>query len=178
MFVVYLVLLTWLILWKFEVPYTHANSRVVKLVPFIATPPRFGSSQAAEVVANFLLFVPFGSYLGLLAPSWRWWKSAGVIAAASIGLEIVEYVLAVGRTDVTDVIVNTTGGMVGLGLLALLRRGLRDRTSRVMARVLATLTVLALLAVGLFLASPLHFGPPRDGGDRLPALSQAHPDAP
>jgi glycopeptide antibiotics resistance protein len=169
LFAVYLVLLVWLVLWKFDIPYTDATARVVKLVPFVSRLPQFGPSQPAEVVANLLIFVPFGVYLGLIARSWRWWKSVAVMAAASAGLEIVEYVLAVGSTDVTDVIVNTAGGVAGLVLVAALRRLLGERITVVMTRVLAILTLLAVLAVALFIASPLHYGPPRDRGG-LPPL--------
>ena len=52
--------------------------------------------------------------------------------------------------------------MAGIGLLALARRRLRARTTAVMTRVCAIGTVLALLACGVFVASPLHYAPPRD----------------
>jgi len=170
LFAIYLVLLVWLVLWKFDMPYTDATARVVKLIPFVSNLPEFGPSQPAEVAANLLIFVPFGVYLGLIARSWPWWKSAAVMAAASAGLEIAEYVLAVGSTDVTDVIVNTVGGIAGLVLVAAIRSLLRERTTVVMTRMLSILTLLAMLAIALFIASPLHYGPPRDGGDRLPPL--------
>ena len=126
---VYLVLLAWVVLWKLEVPWVgEAGERIVKLVPFVATGDA-GASTPFEVVANLALFVPFGVYLGLLAPSWPWWKVAGTVAAVSLALEVAQYVLAVGSSDLTDVVVNTAGGVVGLGLVALARRrfGARDR---------------------------------------------------
>ena len=175
LFGIYLVLLVWLVLWKFDVPYTDATARVVKLIPFVSNLPEFGPSQPAEVVANLLIFVPFGVYLGLIARSWPWWRSAAVVAAASAGLEIAEYVLAVGSTDITDVIVNTAGGMAGLLLVAAIRRVFRERTTAVMTRMLSILTLLAVLAVALFIASPLHYGPPHDGRDRLPSMPRSEP---
>ena len=36
--------------------------------------------------------------------------------SGSLILEISQYILAVGRTDVTDLITNTCGGMAGVGL--------------------------------------------------------------
>ena len=71
---------------------------------------------------NILLFIPFGLYLGLLAPSWRWWKATGVFVGASLVLEVIQHLLSTGSFDITDVIVNTAGGLAGLGLLALARR--------------------------------------------------------
>jgi len=158
--VVYLVLLAWAVLWKLETPWVGgAYRRVVKFVPFVST-ARTGASTPVDVVTNVLLFVPFGVYLGLLAPRWSWRKVVGAAAGVSLVLEVAQYVLAVGSTDLTDVLVNSAGGAVGLGLLALARRRLGDRTGAVMARVCANGTVLALVAAGLVVASPVRYAPP------------------
>lgn len=163
LFAVYLAMLAWIVLWKLEIPYVGGGAlRLVKLVPFVAAGGA-GASAPFEVVVNGVLFVPFGLYLGLLAPSWPWWKAAGTIAGASLALEVTQYVLALGSSDVTDLVVNTAGGLVGIGLLVLVRRGLRARTAAVMRRVCSVGTVLALLAIAVFIASPLRFAPPRDG---------------
>lgn len=162
LFVVYLVLLGWIVLWKLEVPYVGGGAlRLIKLVPFVPSAGA-GASAPFEAVVNSVLFVPFGVYLGLVAQSWRWWKAAAVIAAASLALEVAQYVLALGSSDVTDLILNTAGGLAGFGLLALARRRLRARTARVMTRVCSIGTVLALLAIGIFLASPIRYAPPRE----------------
>ncbi|MDQ2660796.1 MAG: VanZ family protein [Actinomycetota bacterium] len=159
LFLVYLVLLAGIVLWKLEVPYVGAGSlRQVKLIPF-APGAGFGASAPREVVANLVLFVPFGLYLGLLAPSWPWVKIAGAIAGASSALEAAQYILAVGSSDITDVIVNTAGGLVGLSLLVPVRRRLRERTGGVMARVCAIATMFSLLMVGIFVGSSLRYAP-------------------
>ena len=136
LFAVYLVLLAWIVLWKLEVPYVGEGAlRQIKLVPFVPS-GTFGASAPSEVVANILLFVPFGLYLGVLAPSWRWWKAAAAIAGASLVLEAAQYLLSVGSADVTDLIANTAGGLVGLGLLAMMHRRLAARTITVVTTVL------------------------------------------
>jgi len=162
LFVVYLVVLVWTVLWKLEVPWTGGDT-MVKLVPFVAAGGA-GASAPVEVVANLVLFVPLGIYLGLLAPRWPWWAAAGTIAGASVALEVTQYVLAVGRSDTTDVIVNTVGGLVGLGLLALARHTLAARTATVMTQICSIATVLALLGGGLYLASPWQPVHVRDAG--------------
>ncbi|WP_022890460.1 hypothetical protein [Agromyces italicus] len=63
---------------------------------------------------------------------------------------------------VTDVIVNTAGGLVGLGLLAVMRHPRQDRTRTVLTRVASIGTAVALLAAVLFVASPMHYAPLRD----------------
>lgn len=162
LFAVYLILLTWVVLWKLELPYVGVGAlREVKLVPFVPS-TGYGASAPVEVVANVVLFVPFGLYLGLLAPAWRWWKVAGVLAGASLVLEVAQYSLILGSSDITDLVVNTAGGLAGLGLLARARRRLQERTGAVMTRVCAIGTVLSLLAVGIFVVSPVHYAPLRD----------------
>jgi glycopeptide antibiotics resistance protein len=162
LFAVYLVLLAWIVMWKLEVPHIGGGElRQIKLVPF-APSACDGASELSEVVANVLLFLPFGLYLGLLAPTWPSWKRAGTVAGASLALEVAQYVLAVGSSDITDPITNTTGGLAGLGLLVLARRRLGARTVAAMTRVCSIVTVLALLATAILVVSPLSFAPPKD----------------
>ena len=137
LFVVYLVLLIWIVLWKLAVPWVGEAALLphpIKLVPFLPN-TEAGASAPVEVVANILLFVPFGLYLGLLAPLWQRWKVTGVFVGASLVLEITQHVLSTGSFDITDIIVNTAGGLAGLGLLTLVRRRYQARTAAVMTRV-------------------------------------------
>ncbi|RXZ50288.1 VanZ family protein [Agromyces fucosus] len=173
-FALYLALLAWIVMWKLEVPYLGMGElRQVKLVPFVSDDCN-GASAPSEVVANVVFFVPFGLYLGLLAPAWPWWKATVAIAGASLTLEVAQYALAVGSTDITDLVTNTAGGLIGLALLAMVRRRLGERTTAVMTRVLSGLTVLILIATAAFVASPMSFAPQRDvwvSGPGMPVTS-------
>jgi glycopeptide antibiotics resistance protein len=158
------VLLAWIVLWKLDAPYIGAAAllpRPIKLVPFVATADA-GASAPVEVAINLVQFVPFGLYLGLLAPAWPLWRKVAVLFGASLLLEIAKHVLSIGSFDSTDVLVNTAGGLLGLGLLTLVRRTLRLRTPPVLTRVCPVGTVLAVLAVALFIASPLHYAQQHD----------------
>jgi len=161
LFAAYLVLVTWLVLWKLGTPAIgEPGSRVIKLVPFVAAGGS-GASEPVELALNLAIFVPFGIYLGLLAPSWPWWRAAATFAGASLALEVAQYALAVGSTDATDVVVNTAGGLAGLGVVVLARRTLHARTTTVLTRWCAAGTALAMVLVGLFVASPVRLtGPP------------------
>lgn len=172
LFVIYLALLAWVVLWKLEIPYVGEGPlRHIKLIPFAPT-AEDGASEPFEIIANFTLFVPFGLYLGLIAPAWPWWKLAGVVAGSSLALEVTQYVLAVGSSDLTDLIVNTAGGVAGLGLLVLARRRLQDRTGTVMTRVCSIGTVVFLLAAGFFISSPVRYAPPRDVRGEIPPIPE------
>jgi glycopeptide antibiotics resistance protein len=176
LFVIYLILLAWMVLWKLEVPWIGEAAllpRPIKLVPFLPSGDA-GASAPQEVVANLLLFVPFGIYLGLLAPSWTWWAKTGVFVGASMALEITQHLISVGSFDITDVIVNAAGGLAGLGLLALVRRSLHARTAAVVTRICLIGTVVSLVAVAVFIVSPLHYGPQRDVIVRTPSSAGQH----
>lgn len=159
-FVVYLAVLGWIILWKLEVPHVGDGSlRVIKLVPFIASGDA-GASAPLELVVNLLLFVPLGTYLGVLVPAMRWGRAALTILGASFSLEVIQYALALGSSDVTDLIVNTAGGLLGFGVLALARRAVGSRATVSMSRACIVVTTALLVLAVLFVLSPLRFAPP------------------
>jgi len=160
LFSVYLVLLAWIVLWKLELPHVGvAGVRQVKPLPFVADAD-FGANEPLEIAVNVVLFIPFGLYLGLIAPSWSWRRAVWVLAGASLVLETVQYLLAIGVSDTTDVIVNTAGGLAGLWLLSRTRRRFGAEAPDVMIRVCAVGTGLALVASTLFFLSPLHYSQP------------------
>ncbi|QIG40750.1 VanZ family protein [Microbacterium sp. 4R-513] len=171
LFGVYVVLLIWIVLWKLNLPWIGVH-RLVKLVPFVPTGAE-GPSEPLEIAINFLLFVPFGIYLALLAPSWRWWRATLVVAGTSLLLEAAQFAFGVGSSDTSDLIVNTMGGLAGMGLVAAIVRRQRPELARaVIARGLSIGTVLAVAAAAVFVAAPLHYGrPPGDGPRQAPGQS-------
>lgn len=177
LFAVYLALLVWAVMWKLGVPSLHGgDTRAVKLVPFVAG-DGYGVSSPFEMVANVALFVPFGVYLGLLAPRWGWGRIGVLAAVVSVGFETAQYVLAVGSSDVTDVILNTAGAVAGVVLLAVVRRALGARTPSVLAAVCAAGTVLALAASAAFVAGPVRYGPPPGEAPHVRSWHGAGPSA-
>ena len=159
LFVVYLVLLVWIILWKLEVPSIGAAAglaRPIKLVPYLPSGD-FDASDPLEVLVNILLFVPFGIYLGMLAPRLRWWAIAGILIVSSLALETTQHLLSVGSFDLTDVIDNSLGGLIGFGALVLAQRRLGAKAGWLATRVCLIGGVVAVLAVAAFIASPLRF---------------------
>jgi glycopeptide antibiotics resistance protein len=128
--------------------------RRLVIAMFVVSSGDANASNPLEVLANVALFVPFGAYLGVLG-RWRWFVIASVLVASSVVLEAVQHVLSVGSFDTTDVIANTSGGLLGLLLARLL-------STTMMTRVLVIGTLLALVAAAAFTASPLQYHAPRD----------------
>ncbi|MBN9139290.1 MAG: VanZ family protein [Micrococcales bacterium] len=147
LFAVYLVVLTWLVLWKLHAPFVGDDGmRGLKLMPFVAA-EGYGASQPREVAGNIAVFVPFGLYLGMLAQNWSWLRVVGTVAFASAAMELTQFVLAVGSTDTSDVIANATGGLLGFLIALIVRRS--PRASAFATGLLAAGTVVMLAAVAL-----------------------------
>ena len=75
-----------------------------------------------EVIANILLFIPFGFLAGKL---WGW-KAIALAAFLSFCIEAVQLTLHLGFFEIDDVIHNTVGAALGF-LLVLLIHTIKER---------------------------------------------------
>ena len=152
LFTVYALLLVGLILFKFPFDYgIQTIHREVNLIPFAGSVTQDGSFSYSEVIQNVLAFVPLGIYLGMLKPHWSFWVRLLVVIGTTVLFETIQYSFAIGRADITDVIGNTLGGLVGIGIYAAVAQGLGSRTRRVINLICLVLTVLFVL-FGAYLA--------------------------
>ena len=72
------------------------------------------------MLANIGIFFPVGFFPALLWRGWRWWKALLLGLLTSCTIECIQFFI--GRsTDIDDVILNTTGAVLGFGLYALFR---------------------------------------------------------
>ena len=77
--------------------------------------------DVVEVAANVAMFVP----LGLLVVAWRgpWWLALVLGVTVSSAIELTQlWFLPTRVADVGDVVANTLGAVIGLGLGKLLKR--------------------------------------------------------
>ncbi len=139
---VYLLVLIWIILFKLDFRLNIGYLRGINLIPFhydIET-----SGHFAEVRDNVLIFVPLGLYLGLLGVKPLTSILSGFCLSAA--LELLQYVLGVGVTDITDLITNTAGTALGVLIFALLTQIFKNRP-----RLESVLRIIAAAATLLFL---------------------------
>ncbi len=112
LFALYLVILAWLILFKFSIHIAsvlHYDKRSLNFVPFANA-----SGSSGESVANVLVFIPFGLLLGVNFKRMGFLTKLLIVLSASIAAEAIQYMFAIGATDITDVITNTLGGLTGI----------------------------------------------------------------
>ena len=106
-----------------------------------------------EVLENFLVFVPMGIYLQMLLPRTKLYVKFMLIAGTSFLLETMQYILAVGRSDITDVLTNTAGGLLGLAVYSMAARliGNRIKANRLFSILAGIVSVVVIGLLGLLL---------------------------
>jgi glycopeptide antibiotics resistance protein len=159
---VYLLLLVGVILFKLPF-YSTADdvARVINMIPLAGFFDDEGALMWEEIAYNVFLFVPFGIYLGMLT-RWSLRRQVLTVVGLSLGLELAQYLFALGVTDVTDLIDNTLGGIVGIGIATALKKLFGTRATSVVAVPASLLTVLVVARFG-YLYYLSHFvmgGPP------------------
>lgn len=144
LFLFYLAVLTWIIVFKMSFSLSEIQGvREINFIPFHASVVVNGKIDISEMLQNMLAFAPFGIYAGVLWKKWSIKEKVFAFFAVSCIYEIVQYILAVGRTDVTDIINNTLGGMLGLIIYGILRKICRTerRTEKFIAVCAGVFTI-------------------------------------
>ena len=128
LFLIYLALLVWIILFKLQFSISDLDKvRSINLIPFHYDKEVGAAFHLTEVLENFLIFVPMGIYLQMLLPRTKLYVKFMLIAGTSFLLETMQYILAVGRSDITDVLTNTAGGLLGLAIYSMAARLIGNR---------------------------------------------------
>lgn len=156
LFAVYMVLLVWIILFKLQLSIPELNkNRSVNLIPFYYENEVGMNFHLKEVIENIMIFIPFGIYLCMFKHRLSFKMKLFVILTASFALEIFQYILAIGGTDITDIITNTCGGIMGLGLYELAIRIFHgeEQVNRILTVFAAIVTVLTVGGLSVLLIS-------------------------
>jgi len=142
LFIVYLVVICWILLFKLGVRFSYMGERNVNLIPF--NEPSIINS---ENILNIVVFVPLGVYAGILFGNWPFGKKSLFFFLLSLLVEGLQYVSRIGAFDVTDIVANTLGGIVGLVLFKAIDNAFIDsaKTQRFI-NIIATIgTILMVL---------------------------------
>lgn len=159
LFYLYLFLLSWCILFKFETQLQFINcfqqERVVNWVPFTQPVIVNGDIVFAEMGFNLLFFIPFGVCLPILAPNWTYKKIVSLGLLLSLLYETLQFILAIGISDVTDLLFNTLGVCCGILLYQLINNLFNNRitvlinTIGILFVAIPTIGLLTLVILGL-----------------------------
>jgi glycopeptide antibiotics resistance protein len=114
LFVIYLIALFWILLFKLGVRFSYMETRSVNLIPFSELLILNGKIDFGEIIMNVIIFVPLGIYAGILFKRWVWGKNLFFFFLISLIVEGLQFILGAGAFDITDIITNTSGGIIGL----------------------------------------------------------------
>lgn len=154
--VLYLLFLSWLVLFKLTFSFSallNYHHRSLNLVPFAAPSIVNGKINYGEMIGNCLFFIPFGVLLNLNFKKVSFLRKLASVLLFSLTVEIIQYIFAIGASDITDVITNTLGGFLGLELYSLSNKYIKDKK---LDRVIISVGTL-LLVLLIFIHVNHHF---------------------
>lgn len=149
LFIVYFMMLTWIIVFKMELSMSNlVAERSINLIPFKESVIVNGKISFSEIIDNAIVFIPVGVFTAMLADNWKFIKMAAVPFGISLFYEITQYIFAVGACDITDLINNTLGGIVGILIFKLRRKVLGDKAYKVVNIFSIMCVVLIVIMIG------------------------------
>lgn len=153
-FGLYLFLLAWLILLKFQIDLSMlSHMRSVNLIPFAGSLVINGRLAVHEIIYNMLVFVPLGVYVQIYRPHWSIGRRLLPGLSLSLLFELIQYMFAIGASDITDVIGNTLGGIFGVGLCLLVRSFAPKQYVTLFNAVGSAIEITALLLLAVLFAA-------------------------
>ena len=150
LFAIYMCLLTGVIL--FKLPFYSVGLsegvRIINLIPLGGSFDDEGVLVWREIMENILIFVPFGVYISMLKGKWSFMKKLLPILGLSFVFEMTQFIFAMGRSDMTDLLGNTLGGGIGICCYGLLFRFFGSRAIKVVNLIALAATVYVVLYFG------------------------------
>ena len=146
LFIIYLIAICWILLFKLGVPFSYMGKRSVNLIPFSEP-----STLNSENILNVIIFVPLGIYAGILFRRWLFGKKLLFVFLFSLLVEGLQYILRLGAFDVTDIMTNTLGGLIGLIIYKAIEKAVNSsiKAQKFINIIAATGTVLMILLLVL-----------------------------
>ncbi|EGT3655741.1 vanZ like family protein [Clostridioides difficile CD149] len=158
LFIVYIIILTWIILFKLQFDISSLetmNLRSINLVPFTGSLIINDRVDISEIILNVVIFVPFGIYVCMLKEEWSFIKKVIPIFITSLAFETLQYIFALGASDITDLIGNTLGGIIGIAVFMLLSKIFKNNTIKIINVLALIVTIIVVLFLGLVIFANL-----------------------
>lgn len=150
--ILYLLALTWIIVFKLQFSFKDLDHlRGINLIPFQGSVIVNGKISFGEIYNNVIAFIPFGILLCALQQEKPFLKKVAPIFLTSLLFEIVQFVFAIGASDITDLIGNTLGGMIGMGIFFILSKIFKAKVNKVVNIVSLIGAIVLGMFVGLLL---------------------------
>jgi len=155
LFGIYIFFLLWIILFKLSFSFSQfiglSKEQSINLIPFYY--PAEVNFHLKEVIANIIIFIPLGVYLKMLDVNSKKVILYGIVF--SILLEVSQFIFKIGASDITDLITNTVGTILGVCGYILLERTFKnkEKINDVLIIISLIFTILFLLLIILLIMS-------------------------
>ncbi|EQE44584.1 vanZ like family protein [Clostridioides difficile CD41] len=131
------------------------NLRSINLIPFAGSLIINNRVDISEIILNVAIFVPFGIYVCMLKEEWSFIKKVIPIFITSLVFETLQYIFALGASDITDLIGNTLGGIIGIAVFMLLSKIFKNNTIKIINVLALIVTIIVVLFLGLVIFANL-----------------------
>ena len=152
LFAVYFLILVWILLFKMSFSLDELyKSRSINLIPFMGSVVVNGRIYINEIIDNILVFIPLGIYICMLKEDWSILRKITVGFFISLGIEVLQFILAIGATDITDLLGNTLGGILGIGVFYLFSKVFKHKTNKIINILALIVTILLVSMISILL---------------------------
>ena len=111
------------------------------LIPFNGS----GFDFRLDLILNTFMFIPFGFMIAMKSKkSLRSFSLLLIPFAASIIFESLQYILHLGAADITDVIMNTSGSIIGFVIYFIINKIFSNKTDKFFTFVMSAVAIFAL----------------------------------
>lgn len=151
---IYMLLLVWIIVFKLQFSISELDKvRTINLIPFYYDNEISLKFHLTEILENVAIFAPLGIYLCMLKHEPKFFIKFIIILNTSLALEVIQYVLAVGCSDITDLLTNTCGGILGILIFHVFVKifGNRKYAIKIITTIAFILTVLVTCGLTVLL---------------------------
>lgn len=113
---------------------SHETAREISLIPFISFEnAKLQPELYRAMFMNVLLFMPFGLSFPFVLHNKTWYSvcvTALIGGGLSIGVEVLQYILYLGKCETDDVIMNVFGVLIGTSSFVICQMMTRTKRSK------------------------------------------------
>lgn len=148
---IYVIIITWIIVFKMQFSMQHLPYiRSINLIPFGESVIVNGKIYLGEIIDNLLIFIPVGLYIGIISKNQKFYKKILPILFLTLIFETTQYILHIGATDITDIIMNTSGGVLGIFIINILHKIFKNEEK--VDKILEILALICTVLVVVFIS--------------------------
>ena len=104
-----------------------------------------------NLLGNIVAFIPFGILLSTLWEEKSIIKRILPIFLTSLSFEILQFIFSIGASDITDLIMNTIGGIIGICIFLILKKILKDNCSKVVNIISLIFAIVLILFIAFLI---------------------------